>query len=204
MTIEFVEGSYDLIALLENALRVVGPRIVNTSEQFRKGRRSQASAAIRREVGASVEGLAIGSQPNVERPASASGQLLNEGHVDAVDVGPFLAIDFDADVVFVEISGDFRIGKGLAVHDVTPVAGRVADREQDDLVFGFRFSEGFIAPRVPIDGIVGVLLQVRRLLVDQSIRFGVWTRGFHCPSGADEGECERSDGECDWGVAKHA
>ena len=56
----------------------------------------------RREVGAAVERLQVRRQPDAHRPAAGSGRRLHERHVDAIDVGPLLAIDFDRDEVLVE------------------------------------------------------------------------------------------------------
>src|SRR3712207_8981484 len=46
-------------------------------------------------------------------------------------------------------------------HDVAPVAGRVADREQDRLALTLREAERLLAPGEPVHGIVLVLEQVR-------------------------------------------
>src|SRR4051812_31905832 len=63
---------------------------------------------------------------------------------------------------------------------MAPVTGRVSDREQDRFVLGLRTLERVRTPRIPIDGIVSVLPQVRALLVDQTIRFApVMVRGFN-------------------------
>ena len=53
----------------------------------------------------------------------------------------------------------------LVGHHVAPVARRVPDREQDRLVLGPRRGERVLAPRVPVDRVVGVLAQVRARLV---------------------------------------
>ena len=47
--------------------------------------------------------------------------------------------------------------KGLPLHDVAPVARGVADGQEDGLIFVPRLGEGFLAPRVPLDGVGGVL-----------------------------------------------
>ena len=59
--------------------------------------------------------------------------------------------------------------EGLALHDVAPMARRVADREEDRLVLAACFFESFRAPGIPVHGIVGVLQQVGTLLVSKSI-----------------------------------
>src|SRR5690606_39607577 len=42
-----------------------------------------------------------------------------------------LAIDLDVDELAVHEGGDLRVGERLALHHVTPVTGRVADRQED-------------------------------------------------------------------------
>jgi hypothetical protein len=55
------------------------------------------------------------------------------------------------------------------LHDVAPVAGGVADGEEDRLVFGQRPLERLLAPRIPVDGVVGVLEEVWACLLGQAV-----------------------------------
>jgi len=50
------------------------------------------------------------------------------------------------------------------------VAGGVADGEEDRLVLRACRRECVFAPRVPVDGVVGVLKKVRRGLVREPVR----------------------------------
>ncbi len=115
----------------------------------------------RRKVRAAVERLQVGRQPDAHRPAARSGRRLHERHVDAIDVGPLLAIDLDRDEVLVQHRRDVGVLERLVLHHVAPVAGRVADREKDRLVLGARPRERLVAPRIPVDRIVRVLEQIR-------------------------------------------
>ena len=64
-------------------------------------------------------------------------QHLGREHVDLVEVGPLFAVDLDVDEVLVhERAAIAGIRERLALHHVAPVAGRVADREEDRLVLG--------------------------------------------------------------------
>ena len=56
-------------------------------------------AAARRVVGAAVERLAVRGEEAGHRPAALAGHRLRGGHVDGVDVRPFLAVDLDVDEV---------------------------------------------------------------------------------------------------------
>ena len=113
-----------------------------TSRQHVQERRP-APGCGRREVGAAVERLERRRQPHAHRPAAAAGGGLHEGHVDAVDVGPLLAIDLDADELAVQHLRGGRVVERLVRHDVAPVAGGVADRQED------RHARGRAPPRTP-------------------------------------------------------
>ena len=58
----------------------------------------------------------------------------------------------------------------LALHHVAPVAGGVADRDEQRLLLIARASQRLLAPRVPVDGVVLVLEQVGGGLVGEAIR----------------------------------
>ena len=66
-------------------------------------------------------------------------------------------------------AGDVGILERLALHHVTPVAGGVADRQQQRLVLGAGPGERLLAPRIPVDRVVGVLEQVRAGLVGEAV-----------------------------------
>ena len=58
--------------------------------------------------------------------------------------------------------GGVRVLEGFVRHDVAPVAGGVADREQDGLVRRPRLGQRRLAPGPPVHRVVGVLEQVGR------------------------------------------
>ncbi len=91
------------------------------------------------------------------------------GLVDLVEIGPFFAVDLDVDEMLVHHPGGLGILEGFMGHDVAPVAGGVADGEQNRFVFPASPLQGFLAPRIPVHGVVGVLLKVRARLVDQGV-----------------------------------
>ena len=62
-----------------------------------------------------------------------------------------------------------RVLERLVRHHVAPVARRVADRQEDRLVLGRARRERLLAPRVPVDRVVGVLAQVRAGLAGESV-----------------------------------
>ena len=50
------------------------------------------------------------------------------------------------------------------------MAGGVANAKENWFIFGARFDERLVGPRVPIDRIKLVLEEIRRLLASQAIR----------------------------------
>ena len=115
---------------------------------------------LRRVVRAAEERLAVRREEDRHRPAAVAGERDDGVHVDRVDVRPLLAVDLDADEVLVHQRGGRLVLERLVLHDVAPVAGRVADREQDRLVLGAGARERLLAPRVPVHRVVGVLEEV--------------------------------------------
>ena len=128
-----------------------------------------AAALVGREVGAAVEGHAVGVEEDGHRPAALAGHRLHRLHVDRVDVGALLAVDLDVDEVLVHVGGGLGVLEGLALHHVAPVAGRVADREQDRPVLLARPRQRLGAPGVPVDRVVAVLEQVGAGLLGEAV-----------------------------------
>ena len=121
----------DLPGRVLEGLALVSPRLRDPQEERPEPR--PAVAVLRREVGPGEEGLPVRQEEGRERPAAASRRELDGGHVDVVDVGSLLAVDLDRDEVLVQEVRDGRVLERLLLHHVTPVAGRVADREEDGL-----------------------------------------------------------------------
>ena len=120
----------------------------------------QAVPVDRREVGAGIEGFALRRQEDGHRPPALAGHRLHGVHVDRVDVRPLFAIHLDAHEAVVHELRGRRVLEGLALHHVAPVAGRVADREQDRLVLRPSPVQRLGTPLVPVDGVVGVLQEI--------------------------------------------
>jgi len=122
-----------------------------------------AVARLIRKIGAAEERLVIiGVQEHGQRPTARmpSDQLLRD-LIDLVQVRPLFAIDLDVHEPAVHQCGGRGVLEGLVRHDVAPVAGRIAHRQENRLVFPFRRRERCLAPGIPVDGVVGVLLEIR-------------------------------------------
>src|SRR5205823_7812426 len=108
-------------------------------------------------------------EPDAHWPPTGSRGGLDKRHVDAIDVGALLAIHFDRHERRVEHSGDIRILERLVRHDMAPVARRIADGQKNRLVLDTSLAERFVAPRKPVDRVVGVLKKIRTVLAGESI-----------------------------------
>ncbi len=95
--------------------------------------------------------------------------MLANLHVHAVDIRSLFAIDFHRDKILGHELRDLSVGKGLALHHVTPMTGGVADGEKNRLVLTLGFSKRRLAPRIPIDRVGSVLKQIGALLKHQAI-----------------------------------
>jgi hypothetical protein len=82
---------------------------------------------------------------------------------------PLLAVDLDVDEALVHEPRDRRILEGLALHDVAPVTGGVANGEEERPVLPARALEGLLAPGVPVDRIELVLEEVRARLAREAV-----------------------------------
>ncbi len=114
-------------------------------------------AVARREIGPRVERFKLRREERAQRPAAGARHQLHRVHVDLVDVGALLAVDLDRHEVLVEELRDLRVLERLALHHVAPVAGGVADREEDRPVLAARALERLRAPRIPVDRVVEML-----------------------------------------------
>ncbi len=122
-----------------------------------------------REVGAGVEGAAVGSAEDRHGPAARAGQGLGGRHVDGVEIGTLLAVHLDRDEPAGQVRGRRLVLEALVSHDVAPMARRVADGEEDALVLFPGQAKGLVAPRVPRHRVVGVLAEIRARLVGQVV-----------------------------------
>ena len=127
-------------------------------QQLREAR--QPVSRLGRVVRPAEERLAGGRQEDGHRPAAVPGQRDDGVHVERVDVGPLLAVHLDVHEALVHERGRLVVLERLVLHDMAPVAGRVADGEEDRLVLGAGLRERVLAPRVPVDRVVSMLEQV--------------------------------------------
>jgi hypothetical protein len=92
-------------------------------------------------------------------------------HVERVDVRPFLAIDLHVDEQIVHLRRDRRVLERLVRHDMAPVTGGIADRQQDRPVAALRLRQRLRPPGPPVDGVAGVLQQIGRGRAGEPVSF---------------------------------
>ena len=140
--------------------------------------RWHAVTRLFRKIRAGVERqMVIGCQEHGQRPAAAAlGKGLMRELVDLVQVRPFLTIHFYIDIQIIHHRCGGVILETLVRHHMAPVAGRIADREQDGLVVLTRGGERRFAPGPPVDGIFRMLTQVRAGFGGEAIGHGQYPR----------------------------
>ena len=121
-----------------------------------------------RVVGAAEERPAVGGEETRHRPAALPGQRDGGVHVHRVEVGPLFAVDLDAHEAGVHRGRDLVVLERLVGHHVAPVAGGVADRQQDRHVARGRLGQRLGRPLPPVHRVVGVLAQVRAGRLDRA------------------------------------
>ena len=147
-------GRVDLVAATR-------PRVGSDPQQIQQ--------RVARQVGAAPERLAGRREQHGHRPAAAAGQGSGGCHVDGVDVGSFLTVDLDRDKSRLQGCRHRLVLEGLVRHDVAPVAGGVADRQEDRPVESAGQRERFRSPFPPVHRVVGMLSQVGALGLGQTV-----------------------------------
>ncbi len=156
-----------LAAVPGEARGVVAEALIDLAEHV--GEAGAASLGDAREVGAAEDGLEVRREDHRERPACRLAQPLHRLDEERVEIGPLLAVDLDGDEAGVEEARGVVVLEGLLLHHVAPVAGGVAHGHEEEAALAARAIEGLGAPRVPVDGVVRVLLEVRARLPDQVV-----------------------------------
>ncbi len=164
------DGAGQLVGLLLDLGPAVGPDVAQGVEH--RGERRASLVVGRREVRAPVERASVRGQEDAHGPAARTGHGLDGLHVDGVDVGPFLTVDLDAHEAVVEPGRHHRVLERFVGHDMAPVAGRVADGQEDGLVLLGGPGERLGAPGIPVDRIGGVLAQIGGRLGGQAVGRG--------------------------------
>jgi len=167
--------SRPLAQVLGEGGRLLGERVRCPSQARRSastGWRSPVDRVDRwRKIGSSKERPLVRREedgPWATRPGAVCGQ--RGGHVDVVEIGPLLPVHLEYSRRAIHQGGDGSSSNDSAP-SLAPVAGRVADAEEDRCVLRLGSGQRSFSPRVPVTG-VGVLR--RYGLVSRS---GGWCAG---------------------------
>ena len=131
--------------------------------------RRQSVSRLRREVRAGVERPPVGREEDGHRPAALAGHRHGRVHVERVDVGPLLAVDLHVDEALVHERRGRSVLERLVRHHVAPVAGAVADREQDRPVLGSRPRDASSPHGYQSTGLSACWQQVRARLAREAV-----------------------------------
>ncbi len=155
---DFLQTVVQRFGGLECLFAFLVPIIRDCGQDLRKAR--SPITGIRREIRAAPERLSVRRQEHGQRPATLLAQQLKRMLVYGIDIGAFLPVDLHVDIKVVHLRRDFVVFEAFMRHDVAPVAGGVADRQQDGLVLVPRGGEGLRPPAVPVHRIVGMLQKI--------------------------------------------
>ena len=161
------QPAHQRAAVLLDALRLLAEYTRDFAQNVDEGR--LAVAAGFRKIRAAPERLAGGRQEHGQWPATMLAHQVQRRHIDLVDVGPLFAIDLDVDEQVVHHRGGGVVLKALVRHHMAPVAGGIADREQDRLVGAFGLRQRGRVPGPPVDRIVLMLQEIRRSFLRQAV-----------------------------------
>ena len=143
----------------------------------------------------------VRGEHDVERPAGVAQRGLHEPQELRVERRIELAIDLHGDEVRVELCRRIAVGEALALHHVAPVAGEVADGDEDQPVLGAGLRDELRAPLLPVHRIARVQPQVGRCGVREGIDRFVCAE----PDPRDDTRCERQGNSADSGdLPEHA
>ena len=158
----------DLVGILKEFFIPFGHLVRDDLYQF--GEAEHAVAAGRGDIGTGKKRLVLRRAENGSRPAAGTAvEQLVDLLVVFVEVGALLPVDFDADEMRIQIRGDLFVFEHFVLHNVAPVTAAVADGDEDGTVLGFGAFKSLVAPGIPVDGIVFVLLKVGRIFEGESV-----------------------------------
>ena len=130
------------------------------------------------EIGTTKKWSPVGQTKDIERPTARLLDHLYRFHVDLIHIRTLFAVHFHTDEVLIHQLGNIVTLKTLMRHHMTPVAGRIADRNQQWLTRGFGSGEGLFAPWIPIHWVVGMLFEIKAILLGESIWHLARVRSF--------------------------
>ncbi len=116
-------ASVSSVRVAEDLVAPVAPRVVDGAAEVDEA--WQPVLCVLGEVRAAVERASVRRAEHRHGPAALPGHRLRRGHVDGVDVRPFLAVDLHVHEQLVHHGRGVGVLERLVGHDMAPVARRV-------------------------------------------------------------------------------
>lgn len=114
-----------------------------------------------REICTTPEWITLRREEHGQWPATLLTKHMESLHIDLVNVRALFAVYLDVDEMLIHESGCCFILKTFMGHNVAPMTGGVANRQQNWLVCFLRFFQCFLTPLPPVDRVILVLKKVR-------------------------------------------
>ncbi len=128
-------------------------------------------------IGTAKKWCAVGREEHRQRPAARTlREHLMRGLVDLIQIRALFAVHLDIHEQPVHDFCHRFVLKRFMRHDMTPVAGRVTDGEQNRPVFLTRLSQRLLIPWLPCHRVMRMLQQIRRGGCGQTIAAGLINR----------------------------
>ena len=157
--------------LIADCLDLDGVFLPIVVDQLENGRKAiRVPLIFGWEIASGKKGVEVRRQKQIVWPSARVGQNLPREHIGLVEIGALFTIHLDADKPLIHQRGDGGIRIDRSLGHMAPVAGAVADGEEDQLVLFSCLPNRFLAPWVPVDWIVGVLQEIGTDGVDQPVR----------------------------------
>ena len=167
----------DLGRLRQHLRALIAPRQCQPLQQF--GKRDAPHARLGRKVCARKERLQRHRiQEHMQRPPATRAPLgdrrehLTRRHPHRIQVRSRLAVHLHAHIVAIHHGGDARVLEAFVLHHMAPVAGAVADADEQRHIALPRLGDGRLAPRPPRHGVARVLTQIGAGLAREAVHTG--------------------------------
>ena len=128
-------------------------------------------------IGPAIKRFTCRGAKDSHGPAATSSKRLHCIHVDRINIGTFFSVHFDVHKQLVHDRCGGAVFKTLMRHHVAPVAGGVADRQQNGFACSLRFGKSLVTPLIPMDGVISMLPKIWRRSVGESVHEELCTHG---------------------------
>ncbi len=124
------------------------------------GERRLAELLFLGQIAAHEKGLSLGVEKYVQRPAALMAQNIGGGLIELIQVRALHPVGDHRDEIVIDQLGGFGVRKAFPVHHMAPMAGGIADGEENRLAGLFGLRQHGIAPIAPLHRIVLVYQEI--------------------------------------------